>query len=282
MTLCCLSAIENSTEGRIPVLLEHKNAVIYGGAGSVGGAVARAFAREGARVFLAGRTLSTLDKVAGEIAREGGTVATAQVDALDEEAVDGHADVVAAEAGGIDVSFNAISHGDVHGAPLLQMPFEDFARPITTAMRSQFLTTRAAARHMTRQGSGVIMSITATTARLSIPEVGGTGVTFDAIESLSRQWACELGRYGVRVIWLQTTGLPEALADIDRFPAYGTGSEEGMTRAELIAWLSGSTMLHRLTSLAEVANMAAFMASDQAGAVTGTAANITCGQAPGR
>ena len=263
------------------MLLEDKTAVVYGGAGSVGGAVARAFAREGARVFLAGRTLATLDRVAGEIAAAGGAVQTARVDALDERAVDAHADAVAAEAGGIDVSFNAISHGDVHGLPLLEMPLEDFARPITTAMRSQFLTARAAARHMTRQGSGVIMTITATTARAAIPEVGGTGVTFDAIESLCRQWACELGRYGVRVVWLQTTGLPEAVADAVQ-PAYGTGSADGMTRAELIEWLERGTMLNRLTSLAEVGDMAAFLASDRAGATTAAAANLTCGQVPTR
>jgi 3-oxoacyl-[acyl-carrier protein] reductase len=264
------------------MLLERKTAVVYGGAGSVGRAVARAFAREGARVVLAGRTLATLDEVAAEIAGSGGVVETAQVDALDQRAVDEHADAVAAEAGGIDVSFNAISHGDVHGAPLLEMPLEDFARPITTAMRSQFLTTRAAARHMTRQGSGVVMTITAATARLAIPEVGGTGVTFDAIESQCRQWACELGRHGVRVVWLQTTGLPEALADIDVFPGYGIGSGAGMTRAELIAWMRGSAQLDRLTSLAEVGDVAAFMASDHAAAMTATAVNLTCGQVPTR
>ena len=264
------------------MLLEDKSAVVYGGAGPVGRTVARAFAREGARVFLAGRTLATLDAVATEIAGSGGAVETAQVDALDQRAVDEHADAVAAEAGGIDVSFNAIGHGDVHGTPLLEMSFEDFARPITTAVRSQFLTTRAAARHMTRRGSGVVMAITAATARLAIPEVGGTGVTFDVIESQCRQWACELGSYGVRVVWLQTTGLPEALADIDLWPGYGTGSGAGMTRPELIAWLRGSTQLDRLTSLADVGNVAAFMASDQAGAMTATAANLTCGQVPAR
>ena len=263
------------------MLLEGKNAVVYGAAGSVGRAVARAFAGEGARVFLAGRTLATLDEVAAEIAEAGGAAETAQVDALDEAAVDGHADAVAARAGGIDVSFNAIGHGDVHGAPLLEMPFEDFARPITIAMRAQFLTTRAAARHMTRQGSGVVMAITATTARASIPEIGGTGVSFDAIESLCRQWACELGGYGVRVVWLQTTGLPEAIAAPVQ-PAYGTGATDGMTRAELIAWLQGSTMLNRLTSLAEIGNAAAFLASDLAGATTAASANLTCGQVPTR
>jgi NAD(P)-dependent dehydrogenase (short-subunit alcohol dehydrogenase family) len=263
------------------VLLEDKNAVIYGGGGSVGGAVARAFAREGARVFLAGRTLATLDRVAAEIAAAGGAVETAQVDALDEGAVDRHADALAARAGRIDVSFTAINHGDVHGAPLVEMAVEDFTRPISVAARAHFLTFRAAARRMIRQGSGVILALTASTARLAIPEVGGTGVTFDLIESLCRQWACELGRHGVRVAWLQTTGLPEALqAGLDRFPGYGTGA--GMTRAELIAWMQGKAMLDRLATLAEVGEAAAFLASDRAGAMTAAAANLTCGQVPSR
>jgi 3-oxoacyl-[acyl-carrier protein] reductase len=263
------------------VLLADKNAVVYGGAGSVGRAVARAFAGEGARVFLAGRTLATLDEVARELAAEGGAVETAQVDALDERAVETHADAVAERAGGIDVSFNAIGHGDVHGVPLLEMSYEDFARPIATAMRTQFLTTRAAARHMTSRGSGVIMAITATTGRLSIPQVGGTGVTFDAIESQCRQWACELGRHGVRVVWLQTTGLPEALDDtVELFPAYGTGS--AMTRPQLLAWMRGLTQLDRLVSLAEVGKVAAFLASDHAASMTAIGANLSCGQVPAR
>jgi NAD(P)-dependent dehydrogenase (short-subunit alcohol dehydrogenase family) len=261
------------------VLLENKNAVIYGGGGSVGGAVARAFAREGARVFLAGHTLATLDKVAEEISAAGGAAETAQVDALDEQAVDQHADAVAETAGGIDVSFNAVSHGDIHGTPLVEMPFEHFARPIMNAIRAQFLTARAVARHMAKRGSGVILAITATTARMAIPNVGGTAVAFDAIESLCRQWACELGPRGIRVVWLQTTGLPEALTG-DVFPDYGTG--EGMTREQLVAWLQGETMLNRLTSLAEVGNVAAFMASDQASAMTASGGNITCGTVPTR
>ena len=281
MTLCCGCPIAYSTSGRVTLLLERKNAVIYGGAGSVGAAVARAFAREGARVFLAGRTRATLDQVAEGLSGSGGSVETAEVDALDQRAVDEHADAVAARAGGIDVSFNAISHGDVHGVPLLELSLEDFARPITVAMRSQFLTTRAAARHMTRQGSGVIMAITATTARPALPETGGTGVTFDAIESQCRQWARELGPHGVRVVWLQTTGLPEALAD-GIHPAYGAGPADAMTRAELIAWMRRSTQLNRLTSLAELGDVAAFVASDHAAAMTATGVNLTCGHVPAR
>jgi 3-oxoacyl-[acyl-carrier protein] reductase len=175
------------------------------------------------------------------------------------------------------VSFNAIGHGDVHGTPLIDMPFEDFARPITTAMRTQFLTARAAARHMARRGSGVILAITATTARLTIPNVGGTGVTFDAIESLCRQLASELGPRGIRVLWLRTTGIREALTGSGQ-PDYGTG--KGMTRDEHIAWMEGQTMLNRLTSLADVGHAAAFMASDLAGAMTASSANLSCGSVP--
>lgn len=260
------------------MLLENKNAVIYGAGGFVGSALARVFAREGAKVFLGGRTLASLDEVAAEITAAGGEAQTAMVDALDEQAVDDHADAVVEQAGSIDVSFNVIGHGDVHGSPLIDMSFDDFARPIMTAIRSQFLTARAAARHMVKQRSGVILAITATTARLAIPEVGGTGVTFDAIEALCRQWASELGPQGVRVVWLRTTGLPEAL-HAERFPDYGTGSG-GMTRSQLIDWLQSKTMLNRLTSLAELGNAAAFLASDRATAMTASGANITCGSLP--
>jgi 3-oxoacyl-[acyl-carrier protein] reductase len=262
------------------VLLENKNAVIYGGGGSVGGAVARAFAREGAKVFLAGRTLATLDAVAEDIRAAGGVAEAAEVDALDERAVDGHADAIA-RAGGIDVSFNAIGHGDVHGTPLIDLPLDDFARPVTTAITSLFLTARAAARQMAQRKSGVIMAITATTARKSYSNVGGTGVAFDAIESLCRQWACELGPLGVRVVWLQTTGILDAISEtVDVFPDYGTG--RGMTRDEFIAWLEGETMLKRLTSLEDVANAAAFIASDRARGMTASAANLTGGSIPTR
>ena len=171
------------------MLLEDRIAVVYGAGGSVGRAVTLAFAREGARVFLAGRSRAALEAAAEEVAAGGGSAETAEVDALDEAAVDAHADQVAGAAGRIDISFNAISHGDVHGAPLTEMPYEDFARPITVATRSLFLTARAAARHMAPHGSGVIMAITASTSRQALLEVGGTAVAFDAIESQCRQWA---------------------------------------------------------------------------------------------
>jgi 3-oxoacyl-[acyl-carrier protein] reductase len=259
------------------MLLEGKTAIVYGGAGSVGSAVARTFAREGARVFLAGRTLASLDKVAEEIRAAGGAAQTAQLDALDEQAVDQHADAVAAQAGGIDIAFNAIFNDDVQGTPLAELEFERFTRPISKAMRNQFLTTRAVARHMTRRGSGVVMTITGGD-REAVPTLGCTLVTWAAIEALCRQWACELGPQGVRVVWLRTTGLPETIPDTgDALADLGTGFGAGMTREEVIAGMREQTLLNRLATLAELGDAAAFLASDRAGAMTATFANITCG-----
>jgi NAD(P)-dependent dehydrogenase (short-subunit alcohol dehydrogenase family) len=250
------------------MLLENKNAVIYGGAGAIGGAVARAFAREGALVFLAGRTLVTLDAVAQEIRAAGGAAETAQVDALDEQAVDRHADAVAAEAGGIDVSFNLIAHPYTHGTPLAEMAVDDFMAPVEVAARTTFLTVRAAARHMIGQGSGVILAFGGPGDR-SGPDrdyyLGGTQVAFDAIETMRRQYSAELGRHGIRFVTLVTGGIPETLPE----------GVEG--RDEIVGMIEAQTLLGRAADLEDVGNAAAFAASDRARTMTAALINLSGG-----
>ena len=256
------------------MLLKNKNAVIYGAAGSIGGAIAHAFAREGAKVFLAGRTLAKLDAVAEDIRAAGGAAETAQVDALEEQSVQKHIVEVAMKVGGIDVSFNAIGMEDVQGTPLIEMSLDDFSRPITIATRTQFLTAKAAAPHMIKNGSGVIMMITATPARMAIPLVGGFSVACAALESFSRSLAAELGPKGVRVICLRSAGSPESIAEVLDVHAAG----HRVTRDEFIASIKDMTLLKRLPSLADVGHVAVLMASDYAGSMTGTVANLSCGQ----
>jgi 3-oxoacyl-[acyl-carrier protein] reductase len=249
---------------RISMLLENKNAVIYGG-GSVGSAVARAFAREGARVFLAGRTLESLEEVAQQIRSDGGVADTVQLDALDKQAVDQHADAVAEQAGSIDISFNLISVGDVQGTPLAEMPLEDFERPIMTAVRTQFLTSRTAARHMIFQGSGVILFFGGYGDPVPDYYIGGFQVALNAVESLRRQLASELGGHGIRAVTLQTGGVPETIPE----------SFDG--REQITEGIVDSTMLGRAATLEDVGNVAAFAASDHARTMTATALNISCG-----
>jgi len=246
------------------MLLEDRTAVIYGAGGSIGGAVASAFAREGARVHLVGRTQAKLDAIADRILSAGGIAETAQVDALDEAAVDAHADAVAAQDGAIDISFNLISHPYTHGVPMVEMTPEDYLRPVTVAVRTTFLTARAAARHMIRQGSGVILAFGGSGEPMDDYSLGGTQVAFEAIESMRRQLACELGPHGIRVVTLQTAGVPDSMGSVD-------------ARDEIVDAIVRKTMLKRAATLDDVGNVAAFAASDHARSMTATALNITCG-----
>jgi len=245
------------------MLLENKIAVIYGAGGAIGGAVARAFAREGARVFLAGRTKAKLDRVANEIRSIGGVADTAVVDALDQRAVDEYVDAVIEQAGAIDISFNLISYRDVQ-EPLTEISVEDFTQPIMTATRTQFLTTRAAARHMIKRGTGVILHFGGGGPQTQ-PGLGGFKVALDAIESLRRQWACELGQHGIRVVTLKTGGVPESIPD------------SFAEKDKITASIEQETLLGRAATLADVGAVAAFVASDHARSITATEVNISCG-----
>ncbi|HZF58157.1 MAG TPA: SDR family NAD(P)-dependent oxidoreductase, partial [Rubrobacter sp.] len=170
------------------MLLDNKNAVIYGAGGSIGGAVAKEFAWEGARVFLAGRTRDPLEAVAADISSAGGSAEVAVLDALDEEAVDEHARAMVSEAGSIDVSFNLITRGDVQGIPLIEMATDDLLHAVVNGLRSNFITARAAARHMVDQGSGVILVLDSGSANGS-PMMGSTGPADAVTDILVRNLA---------------------------------------------------------------------------------------------
>jgi 3-oxoacyl-[acyl-carrier protein] reductase len=242
------------------VLLQGKNAVVYG-AGSIGGAVTKAFAREGARVFVASRGRESLDRLASDV----GGIETAVVDALDPAAVDGHADAIVREAGSIDVSFNVISHGDVQGTPFHEMELEDYVRPVETAVRSFFLTARAAARQMVRQRSGVILVFGGEGDPMRDYYLGGLQTAFHAMEAMRRQLAAELGPHGVRTVTLRSGGVPESIPE---------GFER---RAEITEMLEAATMLGRTATFEDVGNIAAFVASDHARTMTAATVNTSCG-----
>jgi 3-oxoacyl-[acyl-carrier protein] reductase len=250
------------------VLLEDKNAVIYGGGGSIGGAVARAFGREGARVFLAGRTKATLEEVAEQVRSAGGAAETAEVDALDAKAVEEHAGAVAAEAGSLDISMNVITHPATHGTPLWEMEGDDFMDSIEVALRSSFITMGAAARRMIEQGSGVILAFGGQGDRsgpIRNYKLGGTQVAFDGIETLRRQLSVELGPHGVRVVTLESGGVPESLP------------EDFDGRQAIVDLIEGQTLLGRGATLEDVGNAAAFAASDWARSMTAATVNVSCG-----
>ncbi|QYN36294.1 SDR family oxidoreductase [Pseudonocardia sp. DSM 110487] len=262
------------------LLLEKKNAVIYGGGGAIGGAIARVFAREGARVFVAGRTQAKLDAVAHDIAAAGGTVETAHVDVLDERAVQEHADAIAATAGSIDVAVNAVSVMHDQGTLLADLSLEEFMRPIDGFLRPLFITSKAVARHMGRERPGVVLILSEPGAKLATSGILGHGVSAAGKEAFSRLLAAELAPGNIRVVDIR----PHAVVDA---PAAGSYTKDLFARSAaatgqsvqefLEGGLAQGTLLKRLPTLTEIAETAAFLASDRAGAMTGTVANLSGG-----
>jgi NAD(P)-dependent dehydrogenase (short-subunit alcohol dehydrogenase family) len=254
------------------MLVQDKVAVIYGAGGAVGGAVTRAFARHGARVFLAGRNLARLQVVARDIV----SAEAAELDALDEQAVDKHLQSVVDTAGRVDISFNAIGIANPKTrSPLLELDIEQFSLPIATYTRSYFLTARLAARRMVAHHSGVIMAVTSTPSRTGTRFVGGAGPAMAAVEALTRELSVELAPQGIRVVGLRPQGMPETGRIKESFELYAKAS--GMTWDQFQESLASRTHTRRLSTLEEMASMAVFMASDMASGMTGTTVNLTMG-----
>jgi len=251
-------------------------AVVYGAAGVIGGEVARTFAREGARVFLAGRRRAGLELVAEEVEAAGGRAHVAEVDALDESAVRTHVDRVVGEAGRIDVAFTAVGTDHVQGRPLRELTLAEFQAPIATVLTGQFLVASNVARHMAAQRSGVVLTLSTTAARVALPS-DGFGPACAGVEALTRQLAGELGPFGVRVVCLRPDGMPETAERGSH--ARSIWERAAATMGRDFAALPGAQapLLGRPPAVREVAETAAFLASDRAGAITGAVVNLSTG-----
>jgi NAD(P)-dependent dehydrogenase (short-subunit alcohol dehydrogenase family) len=258
-------------------MLKDKVAVIYGAAGTVGSTAAHAFAREGARVFLTGRSTSKLDKVAQEISSDGFSAEVAEVDALDEQGVNHHLEKTFEKTGRIDISFNAIGipQQGIQGTPFVELPTERFLLPVSTYTKSHFITAKAAARFMTRRKSGVILFHTPNAAHLAAPLVGGMAPAWTSMEALSRNLSIELAPSGIRTVCVRTTGLPETETLTVVYGLHAQAS--GMTRQHFQGLMDSMSHTKRSTTLAELANALVFASSDQSSGMTGAVLNLTGG-----
>ena len=260
------------------MLLQNKTAVIYGAAGAIGQTIARTFAREGARVFITGRNKNAIQALAKEIHASRGFAEAQVVDALDEKAVNDHLQELIKKEGRIDISFNAIGipQTGVQGIPLTALMPEAYMHPIISYNRSHFITATAAARQMMLQQSGIIFTLTSVPSKLSIPLMGGMSPAWAGLEAMTRTLAGESGAHGVRVVCLRVHGMPETDTITEVFGLHAKG--EGFpSHKEYQAVTEQFTLLKRLPKLSELANTAAFIASDKAGIITGTVINLSGG-----
>jgi len=259
------------------MLLENKIAVVYGAAGSIGETVSRAFAREGAHVFLTGNTLAPLEALAASITDAGARAEAAQVDALDEAAIEAHLQGVIERTGQLDVSFNAVAIPDalLVGEYLVNLELDQYLRAIDSYAKTYFLTARHAARQMLPNHSGVIMTVGALHSRIGVPLVGGYGPAQALKESLTRSLSAELAPHGIRVVGLRPQGIDGSSTIQEAFEP--RAAKTGLTWPQFQEVIAARTHTRRMMTLDEVGNVAAFMASDLASGVTGTTINLTMG-----
>lgn len=257
------------------MLLKDKVAVVYGGSGAVGGAVARAYAREGARVFLAARNRAALERVAAEIAAAGGRAEVTIVDTTSPASIQAHLDAVVAAAGPVRLMFNGVSWADTQGSSMADMGFDAMFEPIRLSMISWYHTGTLVAHHMGQHGGGSIVGITANVARWPSPSIGGFGVACAAVEHFLRQLGMEHGPSGVRVCWVRSPGSPDAPGVRDVWQTHA--DERGISFEDLHRDYAKTTPLRRIAGLAQVADAAVLLSSDLASAMTATVANATGG-----
>ena len=257
--------------------LTGKVAVVTGSGRGLGEGIAKGIAGAGAAVVTTARTASEAENTAKEIVAAGGSAEAAEIDALDEQAIDTHLRSVVDTAGRVDISFNAVGFPDetILGVPLIDLDVERFAEPIADYTTSYFLTARLAARRMVPNGSGVIMTVTSLPARMGSRLNGGYGSAHAAKEALTRDLSAELAADGIRVVGLRPHGMPETKTMREVFDAKATAL--GVSWEQFQGYLAGSTHPRRVMTLDEVAGVAAFVASDRASGLTGTTVNLTMG-----
>jgi len=253
------------------MLLQNKNAVLFAAGGSVGGTIARALAKAGANVFLTNHHIKPVQELAHEIVANGGKAEAEQVDALNEKEVNDYVNKVVKSAGSVDVSMNFIKTEDLQGIALVDLAFEDFIRPIRRVSESHFITGTAAGRAMMKQGSGVILSLTATPGGIGYPTAGGFGPACSVIEKISLGLASELGIYGIRVVNIRSGGSPDSRPFVDAL-AHG-----GQKAVDFIKKIEDDTMLKKMPVMNDIANVAVFLASEMAAGITGVTIDVTCG-----
>ena len=261
-------------------ILQGKCSVVFGAGGSIGAAVAKEFAAEGAEVFLSGRTPSSVEAVAEQIEANGGRAHAAAIDTSDDAAVNQYLDGVVKQTGKIDIILDAagpLAREYGNGKMALELPVEEFIVPLATMVKSRFITARAATRHMIKQHSGVIILVTGSPVRGHVPGATAIGAAFGAMENLTENLAFEVSPLGVRVVCLRTQANNDSrsIQDTTKFLA----GQMRITQEQALAQLAQSNFLKVPATVQDTANAAVLIASDRARMLTGTTVNATAGAA---
>jgi NAD(P)-dependent dehydrogenase (short-subunit alcohol dehydrogenase family) len=215
-----------------------------------------------------------------QITKDGGQAHAAVIDAENDAAVDEYIEGISRRTGRIDIVFNAIGplateYGN--GKNAVDLPIEEFMVPLTTIVKSQFITARSAARRMVKQRSGVIIFLTGSPARGHVEGATAIGAAFGAIETFMENLALEVGSAGVRSVCLRTTANTDSRTIQETMGILA--SKMNVPKDEMIARIASLNFLKVPASIFDTAKGVAFLASDRARMMTGAVINASAGAA---
>ncbi len=259
--------------------LNNKVAVVFAASGAIAGSVAQAFALAGAKVYVTGKDPAVVGKLADEIIQNGGWATALRADALSEADIDAVFEQVVAEQGKVDIVFNGIGirpSQSQYGTPATVISYENFLKPITTIVGSQFLTSRAAAKYMVAtKSAGTILTLTSSLSRSKIPFMAGVTAASTGIEGLTRSLAAEFGMVGIKVICINPTGMGETRTIQET--AAANAATIGIPVEAFAQELGKGYLLGKTPSLNDVAKVATFLVSDAGAALNSHVIDVDFG-----
>lgn len=261
------------------MLLAGKTAVIFGGSGAIGSAVAQSMAREGANVYLGARGQQKLDQAAVRICTTGGIAETFVTDVLDDQAMAEQVNCLAQKTGGIDVVVNATGFMHDQGKRIDALSLAEFMRGITPFLTAQFNISKAVTPHMGGERAGTMITVVAPAASMAMPGHLGHIVGCAGSEAFIKALASELGPQNIRVLGVRSHAIVDAM-QAGSYTADIFAEKAQLMGITVEQWLDGaaqSTMLKRLPTLAQIAEVITFLASNHASAMTATVVNVTGG-----
>lgn len=264
--------------------LEGKSVIVTGGAAGIGRACCEAFLGVGARVVVADVAQETGERAVEEMkAESGGEAVFARADVTDRKDMENMVATAVGEFGTVDILLNnagiLIPRLVVDPADREELTEQILDKMLAINQKGYFLATQAAVREMIRAGHGGVVLNMASESGLEGSEGQSVyAATKGAIYSMTRSWAKEFGKHGVRVVGI-APGIIEATAlrseEYERAVAYTRGISVEEFRAK---YENVSIPLGRVGKLSEVADVACYLASDRASYIHGTTINVTGGK----